>query len=61
MRGEVRGTHSLPRWMAKVLYTHKVRMFRSQFKITAREETGLKFIALLVKKKRLREYGLTTL
>ena len=47
MQGEVHGT-SQPgviqyvQWMAKVLYAVKMWMFRSQFKLTAMEETGVR-------------------
>jgi hypothetical protein len=34
------------RWMAKVLYAIKIWMYRSQFKLTVREETGLRDIAI---------------
>jgi len=36
------------RWMSKAIYALKVWMFRSQFKLTAREEKGLREIAVFV-------------
>jgi hypothetical protein len=36
------------RWMAKVIYTMKIWMFRSQFKLTAKEEAGLSDICVFV-------------
>ncbi|KAJ8388023.1 hypothetical protein AAFF_G00148140 [Aldrovandia affinis] len=36
------------RWMSKAIYALKVWMFRSQFKLTAREEKGLQQIAIFV-------------
>ncbi|KAJ8404560.1 hypothetical protein AAFF_G00338270 [Aldrovandia affinis] len=36
------------RWMSKAIYALKVWMFRSQFKLTAREEKGLQQIAVFV-------------
>ena len=36
------------RWMAKVLYTMKIWLFRSQFKLTAKEESGLSDICIFV-------------
>lgn len=34
------------RWMAKVIYTFKIWMFRSQFKLTAREQKGLRDLCI---------------
>ena len=34
------------RWMAKVIYTFKVWMFRTQFKLTAREHRGLRELCI---------------
>jgi hypothetical protein len=36
------------RWMSKAIYALKVLMFRSQFKLTAREEKGLRQIAVFI-------------
>lgn len=36
------------RWMAKVLYTMKIWLFRLQFKLTAKEESGLSDICIFV-------------
>ena len=36
------------RWMSKAIYALKVWMFRRQFKLTAREENGLRQIAVFV-------------
>ena len=34
------------RWMAKVIYSLKIWMFRSQFKLTKKEEKGLREVCL---------------
>ena len=36
------------RWMSKAIYALKVWMFRQQFKLTAREESGLRSICIFV-------------
>ena len=41
-----RGAMHHARWMSKVLYAIKIWMFRGQFKLTKREETGLQDIAV---------------
>lgn len=36
------------RWMIKIIYTMKIWLFRSQFKLTSKEETGLSDICVFV-------------
>lgn len=36
------------RWMAKIIYVMKIWLFRSQFKLTSKEETGLSDICVFV-------------
>ena len=48
VRFMARGAMHHARWMAKAKYAVKVFMFRSQFKLTAREEKALQHISLLV-------------
>jgi len=40
------GANHHARWMAKIIYSFKIWMFRKQFKLTAREQTGLRDLCL---------------
>ena len=40
------GANHHARWMAKVIYTFKVWLFRSQFRMTHREQNGLRDLCI---------------
>lgn len=44
------------RWMSKILYSFKIWMFRNQFKLTSRENKGIRNICIFVVKEYLRAW-----
>ena len=48
IRFKVPGAFHHARWMAKALYALKIWMFRAQFKLTAREVTGLREMCIFI-------------
>ena len=45
-RFRVPGANHQARWMAKVIYTFKVWMFRNQFRLTSHEQKGLRDLCI---------------